>query len=133
MIRGTTAQFKFKIPCTHDELNWVAIKFWQDGNTGTEDAPLPIIRRELDCSMSPSGELCVSLTAGETKRFSDKNKAKVQLTAEKWDGTRFASHVQLITVYPNDIMNPPDVTLPDNTGDDWTRLDGGKIVSGGDN
>lgn len=130
MIRGTTAQFKFKIPCTYNELEWVAIKFWQDGNNGTSDAPLPIIKSKGYCSSLDEGELCVYLSAEETKRFSDRSKAKVQLSAKKWDGTRFASHQQLITVYPiqDDIITPPDEELPDDdTEDGWTVLDGGPI------
>lgn len=128
MIRGTTAQFKFKIPCEYNDLEWVAIKFWQDGNPGTDGALLPIIKREGQCLVSAPGELCVSLTAHETMRFSDKSKAKVQLTARMWDGTQFASHEQLLTIYPNDIITPPDIDLPDITDDGWSILDGGPIA-----
>lgn len=132
MIRGTTAQFKFKIPCMYNDLEWVAIKFWQDGNVGTPGAPLPIIKPKGYCFPLETGELCVSLTAEETMRFSDKSKAKVQLAAKKYDGTHFASHQQLITVYPiqDDIIMPPEDELPDDeTGDGWTLLDGGPIDS----
>lgn len=132
MIRGTTAQFKFKIPYTINDLEWVAIKFWQDGNSGTPDAPLPIIRSKGQCSISELGELCVSLDAEETMRFSDKSKAKVQLAAKKWDGINFASRQQLIPVYPiqDDITRPPEDELPDDTTEDgWTLLDGGIINS----
>ena len=131
MIRGTTAQFEFKIPCDNlGDLEWVAIKFWQDGNPGTNEAPLPIIKRESQCSMEKPGILCVSLSAHETMRFSDDNKAKVQLTARKWGGTQFASHEQSITVYPNDIITPPDIELPEETEDGWTILNGGSIGGG---
>lgn len=130
MIRGTTAQFEFKIPCDKlDDLEWVAIKFWQDGNPGTDEAPLPIIKIKSQCSME-EGILCVSLSAHETMRFSDDNKAKVQLTARKWGGTQFASHEKSITVYSNNIITPPDIELPEETEDGWTRFDGGPI--GGD-
>lgn len=132
MIRGTTAQFRFKIPCTYNDLEWVAIKFWQNGNIGTPNSSLPIIKSKGYCSVSESGELCVSLTAEETMRFSDKSKARVQLSAKKWDGTQFASHQQLITVYPmqDDIITPPEAELPDDeAGDGWTLLDAGPINS----
>ena len=39
MIRGTTAQFKFKLPYAKNELQWITMKFWQPGNDGTTEAP----------------------------------------------------------------------------------------------
>jgi hypothetical protein len=73
MIRGTTAQFKFKLPYTKEELAWATIKFWQSRNTN----PLLPITKKLEHCDAPddSKELCVSLTAEETARFSDKYKA----------------------------------------------------------
>ena len=52
MIRGTTAPFKIKLPYTIGELEWVTMKWWQDGNKGTLTAPLPITKRLAHCSMS---------------------------------------------------------------------------------
>ena len=52
MIRGTTAPFKIKLPYTIGELEWVTIKWWQDGNKGTAMAPLPITKRLAHCSIS---------------------------------------------------------------------------------
>lgn len=52
MIRGTTAPFKIKLPYTIGELEWVTIKWWQDGNNGTTMAPLPITKRLAHCSVS---------------------------------------------------------------------------------
>jgi hypothetical protein len=34
------------------ELEWVTIKWWQDGNNGTTMAPLPITKRLAHCSVS---------------------------------------------------------------------------------
>lgn len=130
MIRGTTAQFKFKLPYKIYELNWATIKFWQPGNSGTLDAPLPITKRKDDCSATDNpNELCVSLTASETLRFSDKIKARVQLRAEANDGTTFASRESLITVYPiSDDIVTDDPSLPDiPTGDNFITLDGMSI------
>lgn len=42
MIRGTTAQFKFKMPKSFNDLCIVEVIFGQKGNLGTIEAPLPI-------------------------------------------------------------------------------------------
>ncbi len=52
MIRGTTAPFRIKLPYTIGELEWVTMKWWQDGNKGTTLAPLPITKRLAHCSIS---------------------------------------------------------------------------------
>jgi hypothetical protein len=52
MIRGTTAQFKIQLPYTRGELEWITIKWWQDGNNGTMQAPLPITKKLAHCSAS---------------------------------------------------------------------------------
>lgn len=52
MIRGTTAPFTIKLPYTIGELEWVTMKWWQDGNKGTTMAPLPITKRLAHCSIS---------------------------------------------------------------------------------
>ena len=131
MIRGTTAQFRFKLPYTKGELGWATIKFWQPGNNGTISAPLPITKRLDQCSGSDEEkELCVALTAEETMRFSDKFKAKVQLRAQRLeDGVIFASTQQAITVYPiNDDIITDDPTMPGENEDGWVILDGETIV-----
>ena len=42
MIRGTTAQFKFKLSKSFNDLCIVEVVFGQKGNVGTVEAPLPI-------------------------------------------------------------------------------------------
>ena len=174
MIRGTTAQFKFKLPCAKGNLLYATVKFWQPGNSGTLEAPLPITKRLADCygfesseqiniekwnsgnyeeiksNLGISGkswneltdeekkkfatesfeELCVSLTAEETLRFSDQSKAKVQLRAQQKDGTVFASHQQLITVYPiiDDIITDDPSFPEDENSDGLIVLDGKPIA-----
>lgn len=127
MIRGTTAQFKFKIPYPKKELLWARIKFWQPGNPIDS---LPITKELSNCTASEdSEELCISLTTEETLRFSDKFKAKVQLRAQHEHGTVFASHQQSITVYPIlDDMTVEDPELPGANEDGWIILDGDKIA-----
>ena len=130
MIRGTTAQFRFHIPYKFDEINWVTIKFWQKGNTGTTESPLPITKRKTDCYTSSNpNEICVSLNPDETSRFSDQLKAYVQLRAQTEDGITFASNQELITVYPINnemIAEDPDLPVPE-PGDSVVLLDGSTI------
>ena len=132
MIRGTTAQFKFKLPYIKAELAWATIKFWQTGNSGTMQAPLPITKKLSHCdSPDDSKELYVSLTAEETSRFSDKTKAKVQLRAQHSEsGTIFGTRPQLITVYPmlDEILNE-DPTMPSENEEGWIVLDGETIIT----
>ena len=127
MIRGTTAQFKFKLPYTKDELEWVTIKFWQPGN---QSSLLPITKRLEHCdSQDGSKELNVSLTSEETSRFLDKYKARVQLRARLIEnGTVFGSRTTIVPVYPmrDDIIEEnPELPVPDAEG--WVVLDGGII------
>ena len=126
MIRGTTAQFKFKLPCIKNELLWATIKFWQPNNTNEF---LPITKKLEDCDApDDSKELYVSLTPEETKRFSDKYKAKVQLRAQNLDGTTFGCRPKLISVYPmrDDIIDE-DPTLPAENDEGFIVLDGETI------
>ena len=126
MIRGTTAQFKFKLPCTGKELSSVSVVFWQNGN---KNSSLPIKRVKDQCNIDDeSCYLYVSLDAAETMRFSDKLKAQVQLRGQYGD-TVFASRTQSITVYPiNDEVI--DAQYPDANEEGWIILDGETI--GGD-
>lgn len=71
MIRGTTAPFKIKLPYTRGELEWVTMKWWQDGNKGTTMAPLPITKRLAHCSISNIYvcELSSGVVAGQLYYF----------------------------------------------------------------
>ena len=128
MIRGTTAQFKFKLPCTKEELAWATIKFWQPNYTNPY---LPITKNLSNCdSPDNSTDLYVSLTAEETMRFSDKYKAKVQLRAQHAEnGTIFGSRTQLVSVYPmNDDILEDNPMLPPENEEGWIILDGETIM-----
>lgn len=130
MIRGTTAQFKFKMPYTLSELLWATMQFWQPGNNGTTEAPLPIIKKKTDFSGDgDSRELLVSLTSEETLRFTDKMKARVQLRAQHENGTVFASHQEIVTVYPlpDDLVVEQD-PMPEEDNGGWIILDGKPIT-----
>ena len=143
MIRGTTAGFKFTLPYPLNKLARVTVTFWQDGYEGTNLYPLPIIKEFTDFpDTDDSTQLTVTLTASETKRFTDKLKARMQLVArtraivdsetgkELEPSVRFASRESLITVHPiNDdiVEDNPEDTTPANEGG-WVILDGQKVV-----
>lgn len=129
MIRGTTAQFKFKLPYPYNELDWITIKFWQPGNP---DNSLMITKTKTMCNSTENqNEICVSLSAYETAQFSDKYKAKVQLRAQPSFGAPFGSKQQSFTVYPmlDDIIDDdPTVEPPTPAENGWVILDGETIV-----
>ena len=129
MIRGTTAQFKFKLPYPKAELSWTTIKFWQPNNPSRL---LPITRKLEDCTApDDSNELCVSLTAEETSRFLDKYKANLQLRGQHMEsGTVFGSKPILFTVYPmNDDILEEDPNMPSENAEGIILLDGDTIAS----
>ena len=128
MIRGTTAQFKFKLPYLKDELAWATIKFWQPYNPSKL---LPITRKLEHCvALDNLNELCVSLTAEETARFLDKYKAKVQLRAQHASsGAVFGCKPIIFTVYPmEDKIIEEDPLFPPEDEDGIIILDGDDIV-----
>lgn len=129
MIRGTTAQFKFKLPYPKEELSWATIKFWQSSNP---NRLLPLTKKLENCIQTDStNELCVSLTAEETSRFLDKYKARVQLRAQHADsGTVFGCKPITFTVYPmSDEIIKEDPILPAESEDGFVILDGDVINS----
>lgn len=124
MVRGTTAQFKFKLPFPVNELTWATIKFWQPNNPSSF---LPITKRLSNCESTDNpNELCVSLLESETMLFSDKYKGKMQLRARHENSaTTFGSRPQLFTVYPmNDDILEEDPMLPAPNNEGWVILDG---------
>lgn len=128
MIRGTTAQFKFKLPYSYDELEKITIRFWQQGNPSDL---LPIIKYKTNCSETSKNEIGVSLLPSETARFSDRYKAKVQLAATPYMGGSFGSKEHLLTVYPmpDDIITDDTIVDPSTpTENGWIILDGEDIV-----
>ena len=125
MIRGTTAQFKFKLPYALEDIKNIIIKFWQPGNPSDS---LPIYKYKTNCAESVETEVYVSLRPSETALFSDKYKAKLQLMAQPNIGAPFGSKERLITVYPM----PDDIIIDDPTIDPSTPTDGDWIILDGD-
>ena len=127
MIRGTNAQFKFKLPYNYSELETVRITFWQDENSGpAANRPLPIVKILEQCSQTDNpNELSVTLNQEETLRFSEKRKGWVQLRAQTIDGIPIASKEKQFTVYPvydDSILDEEILPTPDYDG--WIFLDG---------
>lgn len=130
MIRGTNAQFKFRLPYNYSELEIVKITFWQTDNYGPDPSrPLPIIKILEQCSATDlPNEISVTLNQEETLRFEDDRKAYVQLRAKTRSGIPIASKERLITVYPvKDDSILDDEILPTPDYDGWIFLDGSTI------
>lgn len=147
MVRGTTAQFKFKLPYTKNNIELVEVKFWQSGNLKglNEDYPLPITkiyRQEIseDGSLITNSPwnwiddytLLIRLGQRETLTFSDKLKARVQLRLRTVDGLVAASDPQIISVGPAPWDEPLGNDIINQTDDDWVILDGDTISEAGD-
>ena len=128
MIRGTTASFKFKLPYELQYVSWVNVVFWQDGYEGTLGNSLRINKEftnEQHFKNMTSKELVVTLSGADTKAFTDKLKARVQMKGLSLEheengqiipSTSFGSRTELFTVYPMDdsIMDgsmPEDATV----------------------
>ncbi len=124
MIRGTTAQFKFKIPYDLDFDNdntYVKVVFWQPGNERPEsEGAMPFkkcTKGEWLKWDADKREITVTLQPEETARFMDDRKAKTQISVTMPSGFRFAGEEQLITVYPMFDDSPlGDIVVPESTG-----------------
>lgn len=132
MIRGTTAQFKFRLPYNIADVSVISITFWQTGNDGPDKyRPLPIVKTLEQCSQSTEpNELFVVLNKEETLRFSDALKAYVQLQGETIDGFAFASQQEMVNVYPvkDDSTSDGDIVpTPTPDPDGIVILDGASI------
>ena len=142
MIRGTTATFKFKLPCKLGDVLQARAVFWQDGYEGIPGNKLPITKDYISFTNPESTELVVVLTSEDTKAFTDKLKARVQMRAVyqhidndgKSTMSTFGSHPQLFTVYPMDeeVMDGMynEETLDTKSG--YIILSGGSIIEAGD-
>ena len=127
MIRGTTAQFNFKLPYKFSELVTAEVSFWQENNVGTVDAPLPIVKTLLSCAETDNPyELSVTLSPHETARFVVERKGYAQLIAEVADGTKFGNKEWQFSVYP--MYEGTQIPDDDSDLDDWIILDGGNIT-----
>lgn len=133
MIKGTTTQFRFYIPCDFSAIEYMSITFWQEGYYGPADnRRLPIIKEKAQCTtLNSPRTVCVTLNREETLRFSEDRKAYVQFRATASDGTSYATKKREITVYPvyDDSLIEDVAPTPDFDG--YIILDG-LSVGGGD-
>ena len=141
MIRGTTAPFKFSIPYPFNEVSKIVATFKQKHNTGIGNS-LPIIkmydvsnkasRNDGFAAPEPtSTEVHVSLNPEETLRFSDKEKAYVQIQVYYQDRNIVVGNIpQKVTVYPVFNDTPIVDIIPTEIVDDTYILDAGKISGG---
>lgn len=131
MIRGTTANFRFKLPYEVEQVQTVMITFWQTNNTGTISAPLPIVKDLLSCSITDNPyELSVTLSPHETARFSSQLKMQVQLEGVTFEGVKFGNEPEMFNVYPNKNISPDlpdDPIMPPDLDGEFIVLDGGNI------
>lgn len=120
MIRGTTTPFKIKLPYTIGELEWVTMKWWQDGNNGTTMAPLPITKKLDHCYIS-NIYLCTltsDIVAQEQCYFTIGN-TKYGFTAPqnieadsvlKYDTTTNTITVDALTITPIEVSSSDNMT-----------------------
>ena len=140
MIRGTTAVFKFTLPHELQHIAEAKVVFWQEGYKGTLTNPLPIVKEYTntkDLVGITSKDLVVVLNGAETKAFTDKLKARVQLKAVSEEyvdehgqvitRTSLGTIPQLFTVYPM------DDSIIDGAIDENTQTQGGYVVLDGGN
>jgi hypothetical protein len=129
MIRGTTAHFRFALPCSCADVQAATITFWQEFNNGpAPQRPLPIVKVLAQCTMSYStNEICVTLTPEETARFVDTRKAYAQMTSTTIEGSRVASLPHELTVYPIHSSAESDEVIPTPGYDGIIFLDGGEL------
>lgn len=128
MIRGTTTQFKIKLPYSYYEIKSIVIRFWQNGNPSES---LPIIKSKINCEEIGPNAIAVSLRPSETALFSDKYKARMQFLATPYVGSPIGNKEHLVTVYPMPddlIIYDPDVDPIPPLEDEWIILDGDQIL-----
>jgi hypothetical protein len=148
MIRGTTATFKFKMPHQLQYIDQASVTFWQDGYYGIPGSELPKsinYTPRATCETLPeddpyrtSTDLIVILGGSQTKAFTDKLKARVQMKASNVEYTdengikvaasTFGSRPELFTVYPMD-----NGIIDGIYGEDMPEASNGYVILSGGN
>jgi hypothetical protein len=154
MIRGTTAPFKFEVPYDTNTISAIVVTFSQKHWYGTDTAKLPIKKWYLASwatqedgsvklvetrndgfafSTTNSKEIQTNLTEEETLRFSDKEKAYMQIRVifdlDEGQVAR-ASLPQKITVYPVLSDEQIGTPTPSEVIDNVYIFDAGVIEAG---
>ena len=131
MIRGTSQEFRFKLPYAYNTVNELCAIFGQDNYQGpTQYRPLPIVKIKDQGRRVDAYHWSVTLNSEETLRFSNKRKAKVRLIGKTKSGASFATKESLINVYGDNSILDGDILLtPTDQG--LVILDGQPIIQGG--
>jgi hypothetical protein len=141
MIRGTTAPFKFEVPYDTSAISAMVVKWSQKHYDGVGTAKLPLEKWYLPSKSRNDGfafsdenpkEIQTILTEEETLRFTDKEKAYMQIRVQfdfgedKGQVVR-ASLPQKITVYPALYEDQIGSSTPSEIIDDFYIYDAGTI------
>ena len=129
MIQGIAQPFKIKTPFKGSEIYAIKVTFWQQGNYGTVEQPLPIIKTKNDehfTIINDSYEFGVTLSPNETARFWTDRKAHMQAVVTATNGTIVANNIYDITVEP--MFNGGNTPTPG--AGDIIILDGQNIKGG---
>jgi hypothetical protein len=115
MIRGTEAPFVIKTKFLGADIFAIKVTFWQPGNYGTTEQPLPIIKTRGHCTViSDSYEFGVKLSSSETARFLEDRKAYMQAIVTSNSGEIVANDQYDIIVEP--MFNGGNTPTPDAGG-----------------
>ena len=136
MIRGTTAQFTFKLPqdLEIDDISLIEVRAWQNGYTGVPAGSLPIRREYTNNNWTsvPVGNdhtLVVELSPSDTSRFTDKLKGYIQCRVDIVGGAAYGTYQQKFTVYPmHEGMVGGSTGENSEVIEGWIILDGKKII-----
>lgn len=146
MVRGTTAQFEFKLPYSKNDIELAEVDFRQPGNEKglNQDYPLPITKvyrmtkaddgalvTNYPWNWADNYTLMITLGQQETLTFCDRYKAFTQIRIRTTSGTVLANARQNITVYPSPWDDPLGIDLP-TADDEWVVLDGQTVSEAGD-
>ncbi len=99
MVQGTTQPFTIKSKFKGSDIYAIKVTFWQPGNYGSVEQPLPIIKRKEHCVvLGDSNEFSVTLSPTETARFWVDRKAHMQAVITAVNGDIDANDTYDITV-----------------------------------
>ena len=135
MIRGTTAQFTFKLPkeLNLNDVSYIQITAWQKGYTGTPIAPLPISKTYTNSDwgsvLKDEHTLVVVLSPEQTARFTDKLKGYIQCKVVVEGKAIYGTYEQRFTVHPmyKDMVGG-DMGEIEQNSEGWIILDGQTIM-----
>jgi hypothetical protein len=103
MVQGTTQPFTITTPFLGKNIREITVTFWQQGNHGTIEQPMPIVKtlEHHDCTvLAERYEFGVELSPSETARFWTDRKAHMQALITATNGATVANDVYDITVEP---------------------------------